>query len=445
MKTKRGKIRVASFLTALILTLGIWAVTETAARQRYARIISASRQQALSDLGDYMSNIESTLTKGLYCSSPAMVSTMAASLLRESTGAKTSLSHLGSSEINLLGTYKFLSQVGDYTRSLSKKVSAGEVISDEEYENLKKLLSFAKKYSDQVDYMREMMLAGSFSFDEIDESLLDGTAGDIMNFSDASEDYENKIGDYPTLIYDGPFSDNVGDKESVFLADKDEISEDVALNKAAKFIGTDPEKLTRIGAEDSGVQSYLFSMGDISVAVTKKGGYVRYMLSGTFAEEEKISVKDAIVKGKEYLEKIGYTGMKDSYYSVSDGIATINYAYSYNGIICYTDLIKVGISLDNGKVVSFDATAYLIDHKQRSYKTDNINISKAESMLSKHLTVKSRRLAVIPTDNKDEVLTIEFLCKSEDNTDILVYINSQTLAEEEILILTYSDNGILTK
>ena len=106
---------------------------------------------------------------------------------------------------------------------------------------------------------------------------------------------------------------------------------------------------------------------------------------------------------------------------------------------------KVGIALDTGEVVSFDATGYLMNHHQRSGLNTNASVEAAKAAVSTMLQVQSSKYAVIPTDGGKEVLTIEFLCKSEDNTDVLVYIDPTTNEEKEILLLTYSDNGILTK
>lgn len=51
--------------------------------------------------------------------------------------------------------------------------------------------------------------------------------------------------------------------------------------------------------------------------------------------------------------------MKETYYFTSDGICTINFAYTQSGVTCYTDLIKVGVALDDGSIVLFDAAALL--------------------------------------------------------------------------------------
>ena len=81
---------------------------------------------------------------------------------------------------------------------------------------------------------------------------------------------------------------------------------------------------------------------------------------------------------KKYLENIGYTSMRESYYSVYDGVCTINFAYTENGIIHYSDLIKVSVSLETGKVVALDASGHLMNHTERDIYDEKITAEQAK-------------------------------------------------------------------
>ena len=54
-------------------------------------------------------------------------------------------------------------------------------------------------------------------------------------------------------------------------------------------------------------------------------------------------------------------------------------------------------------------------------------------------------LTLIPTDAGGEVRCYEFLCETEDEQEILIYINAVTGEEERIIILLKSDGGTLVK
>ena len=64
------------------------------------------------------------LTKSLYANSDNMLSVLSSDLQKQATGAKTSLSALSSGDTAMLNTYKFLSQVGEYTAALNRKSSS---------------------------------------------------------------------------------------------------------------------------------------------------------------------------------------------------------------------------------------------------------------------------------------------------------------------------------
>ena len=51
--------------------------------------------------------------------------------------------------------------------------------------------------------------------------------------------------DYPTLIYDGPFSDHITQQKPVFLEEAQAVSEETALTTAALFLNEKPQSLAR--------------------------------------------------------------------------------------------------------------------------------------------------------------------------------------------------------
>ena len=114
-----------------------------------------------------------------------------------------------------------------------------------------------------------------------------------------------------------------------------------------------------------------------------------------------------------------------------------------DNVIYYKDLIKIGVSLEDGSIVSFDATGYLMNHITRDSQSNIISESNARNSLSKKLEITHSSMAYIPTSGLAEVLCYEFECKGENNDRVLVYINAITGLEEQIYVLMESDNGTL--
>ena len=54
-------------------------------------------------------------------------------------------------------------------------------------------------------------------------------------------------------------------------------------------------------------------------------------------------------------------------------------------------------------------------------------------------------MCIIPTEWKTEQLCYEIHCRDKNKREFLIYIDGKTGMEDNILILLYSDGGILTK
>lgn len=446
MKTNRRKaVRIISYLSAVVLVLGIWAGVSSFNLAVAERELKRSNERALTQLGTYLDDISLNLQKCMYSQSEDMLSDVSTKLWRSSASAKESLSEITDGNTEVSGVYKFLSQVGEYTLSLNEQLVKGNTLTKEQTDNLNALLNYSKELSDEVNYLIDQEENGLLDFDEIKSTLQrDGEAS--LYLGDELNDANQSLQDYPTLIYDGPFSDHINNKESQLVKKLEEVSEEQAKKKAAEFIDADENELQLLSKTQNNLSAYNFYNGDYTVSVTMQGGIVCYMLTSSFASEIKLTQEQAIEKATEFLKGKGYTSIKESYYSTSDGICTINFAYYENGITYYTDLIKVSVALDDGSVTAFDATGYLMNHTEREVPQNiKYSLQSAQKLLKKNLKVISGKRAFIPTEWETEIYVYEYHCKAPDGNEILVYIDPETGEEKDILILLYSDGGVLTK
>lgn len=442
--SKRTKVRLFAYALAVLTVLLTFSVVGNVRAARMTRQIRIARERALCELDTYISNIHTNLQKGAYANTPTMLGTMASQLRREATGAKSSLSVLPLSETRLDNTYKFLSQIGDFVTALSKKVEQGETISEEEREQLFALLQFSETLTKDISDMRQQLFDGYLDFESA-ESTLEQKGEQVASLSKNMEDAEQSLTEYPSLLYDGPFSDHINQRDAALLRDKTEITKEDALKKAVEILGVAEKDVTFLSEENDTTAAYCFSGGNRTVAVTKKGGYLLYLLSGQFVGESKLEYADARKYASEFLNNNGFFDMQESYYTVSDGICTINYAYRDGEYICYPDLIKISVSLEDGKILSADCRGYVMNHKTRTPEVPAFTAAEAQKKVSPLLTVTDTRLAVIPTDSMGERTAYEFHCKNKNGEEFLVYINTVTGYEDDILLLLYSDDGVLTK
>ena len=424
--TKNRKVLFLSLaLVAVILVLGGTTVSGYMQASKYKMNLNYNYQRAVTDLGDCVDNIENTLNKSIYANTPTQQNGLAAKLMRETSMAKAALGILPLESGNLANVNKFISQVGDFSMALSSKISAGGSISEEESASMENLEQYAKKLKEGLDGIQPDFDAGP-----VDAS-----------FQQAADDFT----DYPSLIYDGPFSDHIGQQEPKLLAGQSEVPQGNAQNNAASFLGVTQDKLTHTQDSAGGLPTYNFDCGTIRISVTKAGGVVSAMTDGREIGEIRLDADGARTAAQGFLEAKGIQNMKESYYVINDGICTINYAYSQDGVTCYPDLVKVAVALDTGGIVEYNATGYIMNHTDRGELTPKITQEEAQKSVSPRLKVESGSLALIPTPGLNEVLCYEFQCTGENEDRVLVYINASTGMEEQIFILMQSDSGVLVK
>lgn len=445
-KSRRKTVRTISFLTAVIVFLAVLSTVSTVKYMKSERLLKASRERALTELGTHLDTISVNLDKCLYASTSPMIANVSTEVWRASTAAKTNLSEITDGEAELSAIYKFLSQVGEYTMTLNEKSAAGEKISETETENLQKLSEYAEQLSGEINYLISEEQNGGLDFEYVKSTLAEDDTKKTLYLGQELDDAKQTMADYPTLIYDGPFSDNIDTKKSKLIENLPEISKEEAQKKAADFLDIDETRLYFLSECQGNLSCYSFYNADVTVSITKKGGIVSYMLYSRFADESTLTTEEAIEKAKLFLNQRGYKNVKESYYAAIDGILTINFAYYENGVTYYTDLIKVSVALDNGEITAFDSTGYLMNHTRRTDETVyKYTLENAEKLLNQSLKIKSSKKVYIPTDFGTEIFAYEYHCVAPDEQEILVYIDPETGNEVEILVLLYMDDGVLTK
>ena len=438
----RAKARIVLYLSAVILVLGIFSIVQTVKTNKYEREAMITRQMALISLDEYLNNISTNLEKTIYANTPAMLSKLSTEMWREASSAKNSLSMLPTGESSLDNTYKFLSQIGEFVMSLQRKTASGEELTAIERNQLRQLYDYCNSLNEQVQKMCYDLENGNFSFESTNSTLLKRD-DNISTISGSFDDVEQSISDLPSLIYDGPFSDHIEQGEAKYIKGLEEITKDKGL-EIAKTVCSDAD-LEYSSDENGNIPCYLYQSENCTVAITKLGGKPLYMLSSEYVGETSYKYEDALKNALSYLKKIGFTELKESYYFIDDGVCTINFSAVQNDIVLYPDLIKVSVSLENGKILSFDATGYISNHTERKTPENKISLVEARENVNDELIIINSRVCVIPTEWKTEQYCYEFHCKTQNGQELLVYIDSESGQEDNILILLYSDNGVLTK
>lgn len=447
MKASRfsTKDKLVTVLSVLCAALIILTAITGIRLNRYKRECENDSLKVLGELCESLDGITTTLHKSLYSNTRQMINESGNELYRLASVAKVSLGALTENGEQTDEIYKFLSQVGDYTVYLAQGESENFSLGSQERETLRQLYEYSQKLSEAFEQINIDYYNGSVSFSQEISNIAKESDYEKISFEESFYDFGQTFSDYPTLLYDGPFADTVINKEAKGVYGG-EITAEEARAKAGEILGETGAGLKQEKDIESQIPLYCFSKGDTNISITKKGGYLCSLVKVEYAGESTISADEAVKRGLNYLKDYGYREeMQESYYSIYDGICTVNYAYKKDGVICYADLIKMSISLETGKVVSFDASGYLMNHTQRELPETVMSEDECRGLISEELQILKVQQAVIPLDTGKEELCYEFHCKDTEGQEVLIYINAVTGQEEEILLLLYGDNGVLTK
>lgn len=444
-KVNKKVLNVAIFMTFGALIIFSLEMTNNFKRQK--NLVQDEYNKSMYLAVSYINNVEVDLAKLLVTSTPKMSAVTLADIWKQANLAKECLEQIPVGQNSMANASKYLTQVSDFSYTLMKQNISDIKLTEEEYEKLKHIYEDSSKLSSKMSDIYDDLNAGKIKWDELEkignEKLPDN---DISNsISEVGKTFQN----YEGLIYDGAFSDHLLSSEPKFLSQK-EISEDDAKKYIEEVILND-EKIEKIefkGESNGKIELYNFdvtldSKQKRTISITKNDCKLYLMIGDKKVKEQNISVDEAKKRGMEFLNKLGIDNMIETYYQKTENMIVINYAATQDGVILYPDLIKVKISLDDGKVYGVEAAGYIFNHTTRNNLRPSISQEKAKSILNSSLEIISSDMALIPTESNSEILTYEFKGKI-DNREFLIYINADNAREEKVLLVIDNKNGVLT-
>ena len=452
--TKQANSKSKGFYAVLAIALASLAVVALGGVYYYKQAddlreeLHNNYMRAFHDMADYLNDIDVSLKKSMLAGDASQLSTLSAQLYMQAEAAKACLAQMPVEDASFDNTSKFLSQVGDYSSYLSRKVIGNGEVTEEEFKNLGSLSAYAEAVNEEFSKMESAVYNNSMRVESLKAWNPFVVHADGESFEEGMTLIESMPQEYPSLIYDGPFSEHLQTAEPEMLKGKQKISRFTAESVVKMFLGE--ERAAKVAYESDGggqIETYMFTgntdSGSISIEVTKEGGMVLWMLDSREVKEERLSVEQAMSAGELFLSQRGYPSMKSSYYDVSDNVATVNYAYFKDGATMYPDLIKVKVALDNGEIVGFESQGYIMCHREREIPQAVIGEEAAREKAGAHLSVDTVSMAYIPLESKREVYCYE-LKGTLGKNNFLIYINAESGQEEKIMMLLESEKGILT-
>lgn len=436
------KTIIALIVVCLVLALGIMGVSIAfGITNRNAKAENATLSNNLEnvykrnyyELSYELSTIGDSLNKLLISSSPVYQQKLLLDIGEDAASAVTCLSTLSETYDSGEKTVAFINKTGDYAKSLNYKLARGESLSSDDKNNLTAIYASIVAINQKMAEMSDE-IENNYNFLKAIENDSDLIAGFL---SDVEIDVK-----YPSLIYDGPFTDSLEEKTPALNGE--ELDKETAMQSAKSYLPFDSE--LEFYTENSGsVPAYIFSAtsNDTTyyVTVAKKGGWLVSITSDAQSDENNFGEDYAVEVASAYLTKIGIQDMEAVWVSDYNSVYYINFVYKTQDTLVYPDMIKIKVSAKDKSIIGVETLNYIYNHKERAVDNPTITKEQAEQK-AESITIETVRLAIIPVDGGKETLCWEVAGKTNEDY-YFIYISATTGDEINVFRVVDSAQGTL--
>ena len=431
-KIKRFKSAVVglslavAILGATTLGLGVaYGVTQDKV-DAYGTQLESVYQKNYYELVDNVNNADMEMSKLLNASSSTYQKKMLTEIADASKNMQNNIALLPLTGDDVLESVSFVNQLSGYTTILEEKLANGESLSQDDLATLQELHMALISMKDNLNRI-SMDMRNGYSILKASNEM----DGDLNSFTvDFNQIKANDV-DYPTMIYDGPFSDSVVNQKIKGLT-----GSEVTEEEAGKTLGKVFKDLTSYsynGRTEGKFQTYNFDLKtsdeqELYAQVTIQGGHLLTVSGQNVSDVKNIDMATGEKIAKEFAKSNDIENPEIVWSEELNNQAFFNIAPKENGIILYPDLVKVKVDLEYGNVIGYDAISYYTNHTNRTLgSASDVSVS-----IPSGFKIVTKRLVLAPLDYNREVLCYEYQCEKEGIT-YYFYFNAKTGVEENIL------------
>ncbi len=424
---------VATLVLSSVLTFTLLMPTET------DHALEATYQKSFYDTVEQVDNIDLNLSKVLATNDTEAMQKYLVDTAINSELAENDLQQLPLQDESKYYTTKLINQIGDFSKYLNNKIISGEKLSESDMESLTRLYKANRTFKESLQRMvSEMGVDYSFS------TMMDGGEGNLVikNFNEL----QNLSVEYPELIYDGPFSDGQTNREIKGLTGE-EITKERANDIFVKiFSRMGMDKVENVGETTSEIACYniqtMVKGDNLYAQISKRGGKLIMFEYAGECKEVNHDRATAIETAESFLQTLEIEDMKPVWVNLANNVYTINFAYEQQGVIVYSDLIKIRICADTNTVLGYEATGYYTNHVERVIGNPTLSEAAAKEKVSTNIDIETARLALVPIGKSSEKLCYEFSGEYDGST-YYVYIDAVSGKQVEMFKVIESTEGEL--
>ena len=447
------KFWIGTLAVAFLISLG-WGFSEYRLAGEYRLVAENNNHRALTDFASHLDQLETVMVKGDVASNPTQKILYLSQVSSKSEAALKDFAQIPADQAGLSYMGTFLTQAGDFARTLTQKIAGGETISAEEEKTLRdmheRLVPVNQKvqaimtrmdtenlaWTDPAPSLRQRL---GFGGTQIAEAAADGSEAPSKSVRSGLDQLEANLQKLPPFSYTGEYATRVVTKPLGLPSGN--ITQNQAQGVARDFL--DKVGYRNVTPEFSGesqgaLGGYIWKYKEADLEVSHQGGVITYYRDQRSIEPRTLSIEEASNKAKIALQTLGWqltlTSSEDfGSYIQFDAVV------EKDGVRIYSDKVRLMIALDNGQLVGLDAAPYYAFHHSRTFP-DKLTLDQALRKLRPDFQVLESRLAVITKSGNQEVYCYEFRGRYQGE-EYLLYLNASTGAEEKIQRIIKTPRG----
>jgi spore germination protein len=247
MKKKWILPALAGILT--IAGMVYWGYGLNKDKKQLVTYLNNRNQRAFYEMVGHVENVENMLSKGIVSSSPTQRMMLFADIWQQAYAAQENLTQIPMTGPSMTRTSRFLNQTGDFTWSLAKNFARGLAVKPDDMTKLNKLHTEAGFLAAELQKIERSAADGRLTWGEI-QGAADKKLKQATLLPAGLQKLDKSMEEFPTLIYDGPFSDHIVNRKPRGLTGI-EINRNKASEIAKNFVETGSENMFKVSKTEN--------------------------------------------------------------------------------------------------------------------------------------------------------------------------------------------------
>jgi spore germination protein len=466
-RQKMLSVLSVSFAVAFALALG-WGIYEYQMLKEYKIKTENQYKQALNDLVTTLNEVETSMSKAKVANSPAQKVLYLGETWKGSNEAVAKLSSLPADEVGISYVDTLVNQVGDFSKTMTRKVASVEKMNAEEQDMFNDMHERVIDVNRHIQQLANQFYAENLAWVDkqpgflqklgIGRTIQTSAQGGESGAEDQQKGEQGKqetptsvrgglkqldasLQKYPPFTYQGEL-----DKHTVAKPlglPEGEINENKAVAVAKEFLqnlGFENAVPQVTGLSQQPLGGFDLTYKEAYLEVSKKGGVVTFYRDQREIGDRKLDVKKGVDKANTALNKLGWQLAVTSTQDLGSYLQ-IEAVAEEDNVRLYPDKVRVTVAMDNGEVIGFDANPYYAYHHDRQLNA-KLTLEEAKAKLNKNFKILENRLAVISKVGTEEAFCYEFR-GTAFGEEYLIYINAVDGSEEKISRVVDTPRGKL--